>query len=232
MEIKLEHLTKYRGKQPVLRDVSLRIPAGVYGLLGENGSGKTTLLRILATLLEPSGGSAQINGFSLAEKKKIRGITGYLPQEFSFYPHMRVSSALDYLGDLAGLSQKERKERIPKVLKLLRLEQERHKPFKSLSGGMKRRFGIAQALLNDPEILLLDEPTAGLDPEERARLCALLAELAADKIILLSTHIASDVEAACARAAILSAGAVVFEGTVKELGKFRQEVSYAFSERM
>lgn len=219
MEIKIEHLDKHYGKQSVLKDISLHIPVGMYGLLGENGAGKTTFMRILATLSEPSAGKVQINGIDLTSKKEIRKIIGYLPQEFSVYPDMSVYSALDYLGVLAELPKNIRRERIKELLKQVNLEKEKNKRFKNLSGGMKRRFGIAQALLNNPEILIIDEPTAGLDPEERLRFYNLLSELAMDKIILLSTHIAGDIEAVCSHVAVLCAGKVIFEGQIDNLLK-------------
>ena len=197
MEIKIEHLNKNYGKRSALKDISLHIPVGMYGLLGENGSGKTTLMRILATMLEASTGTVQINGVDIKNKKEIRKMIGYLPQEFSIYPNMTVYSALDYLGILSELPKHIRKQRINELLRQVNLEQERNKKFKNLSGGMKRRFGIAQALLNNPPILIIDEPTAGLDPEERLRFYNLLSELAMNRIILLSTHIASDIEATC-----------------------------------
>lgn len=217
MEIKIEHLNKDYGKQRVLKDLSLHIPVGMYGLLGENGAGKTTLMRVLATLSEPTAGMVKINGMDIKRKKEIRKIIGYLPQEFSVYPDMTVYSALDYLGILAELPKDIRKHRINELLKQVNLEQEKNKRFKHLSGGMKRRFGIAQALLNNPQILIIDEPTAGLDPEERLRFYNLLSELAMERIVLLSTHIASDIEATCSKAAVLSAGTVIFEGQIENL---------------
>ena len=217
MEIKIEHLNKNYGKQCALKDILLHIPVGMYGLLGENGAGKTTLMRILATLLEPTTGTVELNGIDIKRKKEIRKIIGYLPQEFSVYPNMTVYSALDYLGILAELPKDIRKSRINELLKQVNLEQEKNKRFKNLSGGMKRRFGIAQALLSNPQILIIDEPTAGLDPEERLRFYNLLSELAIERIILLSTHIASDIEATCSKVAVLSAGTVIFEGKIENL---------------
>lgn len=217
MEIKIEHLNKKYGRHNVLKDVSLHIPVGMYGLLGENGAGKTTLMRMLATMLEASSGIIRINGIDIKDKKEIRKTIGYLPQEFSVYPNMTVYSALDYLGILAELPKNIRKERINELLKQVNLEQERNKRFKNLSGGMKRRFGIAQALLNNPKVLIIDEPTAGLDPEERLRFYNLLSELAMDRIILLSTHIAGDIEATCSKVAILCSGKVIFEGDIENL---------------
>ena len=217
MEINIEHLNKNYGKQKVLNDICLHIPVGMYGLLGENGAGKTTLMRILSTLLEPTSGNIRMNGVDIKDKKNIRKIIGYLPQEFSVYPNMSVYSALDYLGILAELPKNVRRERIHQLLKQVHLEQEKNKRFKNLSGGMKRRFGIAQALLNNPEVLIIDEPTVGLDPEERLRFYNLLSELALDKIILLSTHIVSDIEAACSKVAVLCSGNVIFEGEMEAL---------------
>ena len=165
MEIKIEHLSKTYGNQTVLDDISLHISSGTYGILGGNGAGKTTLLRILASLSEPSSGTVQINGIDIKKKKEIRKMIGYLPQEFSVYPGMSVGSALDYLGILSEIPRNIRKERIRELLKQTHLEQEKNKRFQTLSGGMKCRFGIAQALLNHPGLLILDEPTAGLDQE-------------------------------------------------------------------
>ncbi len=213
----MEHLNKNYGKRSALKDISLHIPVGMYGLLGENGAGKTTLMRILATMLEVSTGTVQINGVDIKNKKEIRKMIGYLPQEFSIYPNMTVYQALDYLGILAELPKNIRKHRINELLKQVNLEQEKNKRFKNLSGGMKRRFGIAQALLNNPKILIIDEPTAGLDPKERLRFYNLLSELAMERIILLSTHIAGDIEATCSKVAVLSAGTVIFEGQIENL---------------
>ncbi len=226
MEIKIEHLSKRCGNKNILKDICLNIPVGMYGLLGENGAGKTTLMRILATVSEPTAGMVQINGVDIKNKKKIRQRIGYLPQEFSVYPDMSVYSALDYLGILAELPQKIRKERINQLLKQVNLEQEKNKRFKNLSGGMKRRFGIAQALLNNPEILIIDEPTAGLDPEERLRFYNLLSELAMERIIILSTHIASDIEATCSKAAVICRGNVIFQGDISELIKLGENKVY------
>lgn len=229
MEINIEHLNKNYGKQRVLNDICLHIPVGMYGLLGENGAGKTTLMRILSTILEPTSGNIKMNNIDIKDKRNIREIIGYLPQEFSVYPNMSVYSALDYLGILAELPKKVRRERINHLLKQVNLEQEKNKRFKNLSGGMKRRFGIAQALLNNPKVLIIDEPTAGLDPEERLRFYNLLSELAADRIILLSTHIAADIEATCSKAAVLCAGKIVFEGNIGALLKISDGKIYTVS---
>lgn len=219
MGIAIENLCKNYGKKEVLKNINLNIPVGVYGLLGENGSGKTTLMRILASILEPSSGSIKIEGIDSKKKKEIRRIIGYLPQDFSVYPNMTVYTALDYLGILSGLPNQIRKKRILELLQLVNLQQEKNKKFKNLSGGMKRRFGMAQALLNDPKVLIIDEPTAGLDPDERIRLYQLLSELSTEKCILLSTHIVQDLEAVCSKAAVLHKGKVVFDGNLTEWKK-------------
>lgn len=226
MEIKIKHLNKKYGKQSVLKDISLHIPVGMYGLLGENGAGKTTLMRILATMLNPSSGTIQMNGIDIKDKKEIRKMIGYLPQEFSVYSNMSVYSALEYLAVLSELPRNIRRQRINELLKQVHLEQEKNKRFKNLSGGMKRRFGIAQALLNDPQILIIDEPTTGLDPEERLRFYNLLSELAMDRIILISTHIAGDIEATCSNAAVLCSGEVIFEGQIGNLIKLGERKVY------
>lgn len=226
MEIKIKHLNKKYGNQSVLKDISLHIPVGMYGLLGENGAGKTTLMRILATILNPSSGTIRMNGIDIKDKKEIRKMIGYLPQEFSVYPNMSVYSALEYLTLLSELPQNIRRQRINELLKKVHLEQEKNKRFKNLSGGMKRRFGIAQALLNNPRILIIDEPTAGLDPEERLRFYNLLSELSRDRIILISTHIAGDIEATCSNAAVLCSGEVIFEGQIGNLIKLGERKVY------
>lgn len=229
MEINIKHLNKSYGKQKALHNICLNIPVGMYGLLGENGAGKTTLMRILATILEPTSGDVKINNVDIKDKKNVRKIIGYLPQEFSVYPNMNVYSALDYIGILAELPRKVRQERITHLLNQVNLEQEKNKRFKNLSGGMKRRFGIAQALLNNPKVLIIDEPTAGLDPEERLRFYNLLSELASDRIILLSTHIASDIEATCSKAAVLCSGDVIFEGDLEALLQISSGKVYSVS---
>ena len=217
MEIVIDKLTKKYGKKTVLDNVSLNITKGMYGLLGKNGAGKTTLMRILAPLLEKDAGEKTICDISNEKIKEIRNIIGYLPQEFSFYPNQTVYDALDYLGILSGISTKERKVKIKKILEQVNLTKERNTTFKHLSGGMKRRLGIAQALLNDPKVLIVDEPTVGLDPEERIRFHNLLTELANSRIVLLSTHIVSDIETTCNNLAILHEGKVLFSGNAKKL---------------
>ncbi len=217
MEIKIQGLEKYYGKTHALKQVSLTIPSGMYGLLGRNGAGKTTLMKVLATLLKKQGGKVTICGIPVEQAAEVRRITGYLPQEFSMYPNMGVYEAMDYLGALSGLSKKIRKERIPMLLERVNLQDHYRTKVKALSGGMKRRLGIAQAILHDPKVLIVDEPTAGLDPEERVRFRNLLCETAEDRIVILSTHIVGDIEAACERIAIMDEGELYYEGTVTEL---------------
>lgn len=217
MEIVIKNLSKNYGKKKALENVSVTIPSGIYGLLGPNGAGKTSLMRILATLSDASGGEIVVNGVPIRETKKIREMTGYLPQEFSFYGNLSVYGALDYLGLLSCIPAKVRRERIPVLLEQVNLKENTRTKVKALSGGMKRRLGIAQALLHDPKILIADEPTEGLDPEERVRLRSLLCEFARDRIVILSTHILSDVEACCDRTGVLNHGRLIWNGRTEEL---------------
>lgn len=231
MNITIRHLDKYYGKKQALSDVTMTIPRGMFGLLGRNGAGKTTLMKILATLSKKQGGTVEICGIPVENAAEIRRITGYLPQEFNMYPGMSVYEAMDYLGVLSGLTRRERRERIPVLLERVNLKDVRSKKVRALSGGMKRRLGIAQAILHDPKVLIVDEPTAGLDPEERVRFRNLLSEIAEERIVILSTHITGDIEAACEEIAVLEEGKILFRGTVDELlcsvrGKvFRAEIS-------
>ena len=215
--IKIEHLNQYYGKKQALKDVSLTIGPGMFGLLGRNGAGKTTLMKVLATLLPKSEGQISICKRPVERAREVRKITGYLPQEFSMYPNMSVYEAMDYLGVLSGLSKAQRKERIPELLERVNLQDDRRKNVKALSGGMKRRLGIAQAILHNPRVLIVDEPTAGLDPEERVRFRNLLCELAEGRIVILSTHIVGDIEATCENIAVLDRGEIIYQGTVPEL---------------
>ena len=213
-------LTKTYKNFKALNGFSMHVPKGaIYGFVGKNGAGKTTLMRILATLSEPTTGMVEINGIDIKRKKEIRKIIGYLPQEFSIYPNMTVYSALDYLGILAELPNNIRKRRINELLKQVNLEHEKNKRFKNLSGGMKRRFGIAQALLNDPKILIIDEPTAGLDPKERIRIRNFISEIAEDKIVLISTHVVSDIEFIAKEIILLKKGQLISHDSPNKLTK-------------
>lgn len=229
MEIVINNLSKYYGKKAALKNVSVTIHSGMYGLLGRNGAGKTSLMRILATLSATSDGEISMNGISIKETGKIRQIVGYLPQDFSFYRNMTVYDALDYLGLLSDIPDKIRKERISALLEQVNLKNDMRTKVKNLSGGMKRRLGIAQALLHDPQILIVDEPTAGLDPEERIRFRNLLSEFAEDRIVILSTHISSDVEVSCENIGVLDNGRMIWNGSTEELVKQAEGKVYLIS---
>ncbi|MCI9488050.1 MAG: ABC transporter ATP-binding protein [Lachnospiraceae bacterium] len=217
MEIRIEHLDKWYGKKQALKGLDLTIGEGMYGLLGTNGAGKTTLMKILTTLTKKSGGEVSVCGIPVEQAGKVRSLVGYLPQDFSMYGSMSAYEAMDYLGVLSGLTRAKRKERIRPLLERVNLQENVRTKVRAMSGGMKRRLGIAQALLHDPKVLIVDEPTAGLDPEERVRFRNLLCEVAQDRIVILSTHIVGDVEAACERIGVLDQGELIFDGTVEEL---------------
>lgn len=229
MEIVINNLSKNYGKKSALENVSVTIHSGMYGLLGRNGAGKTSLMRILATLSVPSSGEISMNGIPIKETAKIREIVGYLPQDFSFYRNMSVYGAMDYLGLLSNIPDKVRKERISALLEQVNLKENMRTKVKALSGGMKRRLGIAQALLHNPQILIVDEPTAGLDPEERIRFRNLLSEFAEDRIVILSTHISSDVESSCENIGVLDNGRMIWSGGTEELVKQAESKVYLIS---
>ncbi|MBX8938003.1 ABC transporter ATP-binding protein [Enterococcus gilvus] len=217
MQIDINHLNQYYGKKQVLYDINLSISTGMFGLLGRNGAGKTTLMKTLVTLLPTNEGEIRMNGIDIHDQKKIRSIIGFLPQEFSMYGNMTAYQALDYLAVLSELDKRTRRTRINALLDQVNLTIHKNVKVKAMSGGMKRRLGIAQALLNDPKILVVDEPTAGLDPEERLRFRNLLAEVSENKIVLLSTHIAGDIEATAENVAILEQGRIIFSDSVEQL---------------
>ena len=218
MELCINNLTKQFKDKLAVDHVSLTITPGVWGLLGANGAGKTTLMRMAAGLLLPTEGTVTYDGVPIdVLGKSYRDIFGYLPQEFGFYPEFTVYDYLDYVAALKGLSRKKAKEKIDRLLEIFTLADVKKKKITKLSGGMKRRVGIAQALLNDPKVLILDEPTSGLDPGERVRLRNLLSEFASDKIVLISTHIVSDVEYIASRNAVMKEGRIIVQGTTDEL---------------
>lgn len=217
--IKIQNLNQYYGKKQALKNVNLTIETGMFGLLGRNGAGKTTLMKVLVTLLPKTEGEVTICGRKIERAQEIRRIVGYLPQDFSMYPNMTVYEAMDYLGVLSGLSRAQRKQRIPLLLKKVNLQDAHKTKVKALSGGMKRRLGIAQAILHNPKVLVVDEPTAGLDPEERVRFRNLLCEIAQERIVILSTHIVGDIEATCEEIAVLDEGTLIYQGTVSDLIK-------------
>ncbi len=215
MELKILNLSKtYPGGIKALQRLSLTVPAGMFGLLGPNGAGKTTLMRTIATLQDPDEGAISIEGLDvLKDKESVRRILGYLPQEFGVYPRMSAQDLLDHLAVMKGVTQRgERKEMVEAILQQTNLFAERKKRLGTFSGGMKQRFGIAQALLGNPQLIIVDEPTAGLDPTERNRFLNLLSSIGEDRIVLLSTHIVADVHELCTRMAIIHHGEVLVEG--------------------
>lgn len=231
MELCLEQVGKSFQDNRAVDDVSLRITPGVWGLLGANGAGKTTLMRMIAGILKPDKGRITYDGIridSLGEA--YRDIFGYLPQEFGFYPEFTVRDYLEYMAALKGLKPGWSRRKIGELLETLTLEEVKNKKIVRLSGGMKRRVGIAQALLNEPEILILDEPTSGLDPGERVRFRNLLSEFAHDRIVLISTHIVPDVEYIAMKNAVMKDGKIIETGTTPELVK-RME-GKVFSEKI
>lgn len=218
MELSIEHLTRQFKDITAVNDVSLQITPGVWGLLGANGAGKTTLMRMIAGIMKPTSGNIRYDGIPISELgERYRDVFGYLPQEFGFYPEFTVKDYLEYVAVLKGLSDRDSKRRINELLEQMTLSHVRNKKITKLSGGMKRRAGIAQALLNEPEILILDEPTSGLDPGERVRFRNLLSEFAHDRIVLISTHIVSDVEYIATQNAVMKGGKLLAKGTTEEL---------------
>ena len=222
MRIEIVGLTKtYRGGVRALDGLDLTIPGGIHGLLGPNGAGKTTLMRILAGILHASGGSAHIGDHDLGTEHGRTGVKrtlGYLPQELGLYPDLNAREFLDYLALLKGLDDtRRRRDRVEELLGTVGLRDQARGKLRTYSGGMKRRVGIAQALLNDPSLLIVDEPTAGLDPEERIHFRTLLAELAGARTVLLSTHIVEDVAQTSRSVSVLDRGRIRFTGTTAEL---------------
>ncbi len=219
MKLTIEGVSKvYKGKVSALRDFSLEIGPGILGLLGPNGAGKSTLMRILATITRATGGKVTWNGTDIARSPDVlRAVLGYLPQDFGVYPNLNAVEFLEYLAAAKGLDPRSGRQRIDELLQVVNLVEVRTRPLGEYSGGMKQRIGIAQALLNDPELLIVDEPTAGLDPEERVRFRNLLSELAGDRIVILSTHIVSDVEASATSIALISQGRLVIHDSPEAL---------------
>jgi len=216
-EIVLQGVNKFYGKKQALKNVNLKINEGMFGLLGRNGAGKTTLMKILATLIQKNSGEVFVCGLPISNAKEIRSIIGYLPQDFSMYSNMTAYEALDYLGVLSCMNKSDRMKIIPELLEKVNLHNNHKTKVKAMSGGMKRRLGIAQAILHNPKVLIVDEPTAGLDPEERVRFRNLLCEIAENRIVILSTHIVGDIEATCENVAVLDEGMVIYNGTVSKL---------------
>jgi ABC-type multidrug transport system ATPase subunit len=216
----IQGLTKtYAGGVRAMDNVSLSIPKGMFGLLGPNGAGKSTLMRTLATLQAPDSGSARFGDIDIVRQPKdLRAVLGYLPQDFGVYPRMSARAMLDHLAVLKGLSNaKERKQVVEALLEQTNLKQHANKAVASYSGGMRQRFGIAQALLGDPQLIIVDEPTAGLDPEERNRFHNLLSEIGENVVVILSTHIVEDVADLCPQMAIMNQGRIVAQGAPTDL---------------
>jgi len=219
MELSIEGISKrYKGGVWGLVGCSMELKPGVLGLVGPNGAGKSTLMRILATVTRPTEGKVTWNGTDIAgAPDELRSVLGYLPQDFGVYPHLNAVEFLEYLAALKGVDGRAARRRIDELLQAFGLAEVRKRPLGGFSGGMKQRVGIAQALLNDPQLLIVDEPTAGLDPEERAHFRSLLADLAGERVVILSTHIVSDVEAAATEVAILDQGQLLWHSAPEDL---------------
>lgn len=211
MELVLDRVTKQYNSKIAADRISLALKPGVIGLLGANGAGKTTLMRMICGVIKPSSGSISLDGVDVSEEM-YRDALGYLPQDFGYYPNFTGKDFLMYIAALKGLSRSEAKRKTAELLKKVNLENAANKKIKGYSGGMKQRLGIAQAVLNDPKILVLDEPTAGLDPKERVRFRNMIAEFAKDSIVLLSTHIVSDVEHIADRVLMMKEGQIIWDG--------------------
>ncbi|ETI88467.1 ABC transporter ATP-binding protein [Clostridium butyricum] len=220
MSIDIKGLEKrFNEKTIALNNINLNIGKGIFGLLGKNGSGKTTLMRIITTLMEPTKGNINILGLEYNKKnyEKIKKNIGYLPQEFGFYRDFTVLEIMNYLSILNNIDNSVKKDKIKKILNNVGMYDCRDKKYKQLSGGMKRRVGLAQAMLNEPKILIVDEPTAGVDPQERIKIRNLLNEYSQNNTVLFSTHIVEDIESTCNNLAILNEGNLVFNGDLKTL---------------
>ena len=218
MELRLDRLTKQFGSAIAVDRLSATLTPGVYGLLGANGAGKTTLMRMICDVLKPTSGSVVWNGAPIERLgERYRSVLGYLPQDFGYYPDFSALDFMLYLSALKGLDSKAAKRRSMELLDLVGLKNVAKRKVKTFSGGMKQRLGIAQAVINDPQVLVLDEPTAGLDPKERVRFRNLISALAQDKVVILSTHIVSDVEYIADEILIMHAGQIVASGTIEEI---------------
>ncbi|WP_242220475.1 ABC transporter ATP-binding protein [Bacillus cereus group sp. BfR-BA-01380] len=211
---------KYTNNFWALKNFDLELKPGVLGLLGENGAGKSTLMRIIATITKATTGTVLWNGIDISKKPNaIREVLGYLPQDFGVYPHLNAVEFLEYIAAIKGISKKDTKKRIDELLQVVNLTDAGKRPLGGYSGGMRQRIGIAQALINDPKILIVDEPTVGLDPMERVRFRNLLTDLSGDRIVIFSTHIVSDVEATAEHIAVVSKGNLIHHSGPEELLK-------------
>lgn len=220
MTIRVEEVTvTFKNGVTAVDHANLEIPNGIFGLLGENGAGKTTFMRVLTTVLKPVSGKVSLDGISYCESnyEAIQKKIGYLPQEIELYPNLTIQECLEYMGDLAGVPKAECRRRIEYYLKKTSLSEHRNKKMKQLSGGMKRRVGLVQAILHEPEFLIVDEPTTGLDPEERIRIRNLLVDFSENRTVLFSTHVVEDLAATCSQLAIMHKGRFLYAGSVKQL---------------
>lgn len=217
-KLEIKNLTKSYGNKKANNNITLTLGNGVYGLLGPNGAGKTTFMKQITTLIKSTSGEIFYNGKNIySMEEKYRGIIGYLPQEFGVYKNFSAKKFLQYIAALKGLNKKDANKKIDELLNLVGLYDVRNKAVGKFSGGMKRRLGIAQALLNDPKIIILDEPTAGLDPQERTRFRNLLSDISKDKIIILSTHIISDIESIAKETIMIKNGELIMKGSHREI---------------
>lgn len=218
MALECKHISKTYGNMFVIKDVNFVMEKGVYGILGVNGAGKTTLMRMLCTILQPTSGEILWNGKNIGTMgAAYRDLLGYLPQEFGYYPDLSVQEYMLYIASIKGLKALHARKKTKELLAQVGMEKYKNRKMKQLSGGMVRRVGVAQAMLNDPKILVLDEPTAGLDPKERIRFRNLISELAEERMVLLSTHIVSDVEYIANDIMLMKAGQLIYNGTTDHL---------------
>lgn len=225
MRIQIEDLTvTFKNGVTAVNHADLEISNGIFGLLGENGAGKTTLMRVLTTVLKPTSGTVTLDGILYREGnyEKIQRKIGYLPQEIDLYPNLTVQECLEYMGDLSGIPRQECRKRITCYLEKTSLAKHRKKKMKQLSGGMKRRVGLVQALLNEPEFLIVDEPTTGLDPQERIRIRNLLVDFSENRTVLFSTHVVEDLAATCNRLAVMQKGSFLYAGSMQSLAEEAQ----------
>lgn len=216
MELKIDRVTKNYGNKIACDNLSVTLKKGVYGLLGANGAGKTTLMRMMCGILNTTSGTISYNGIDVS-REEYRDVLGYLPQDFGYYPEFTARDFMMYIAALKGIPKSRARVRTDELLEMVSLKQEAKKKIKTFSGGMKQRLGIAQALLNNPKILILDEPTAGLDPKERVRFRNIISRMGSERIILLSTHIVSDIEHIADTILVMKNGQLIHKGSLEEI---------------